>query len=41
MYLRVYLLKVTDFKEFGSKFWPEKGDNLKMAGKNLKMRVDD
>jgi len=27
MYLRVYLLKVTNFKEFGSKFWPERGEN--------------
>jgi len=34
-------MKVTNFKEFRSKFWPEKGKNLKMAGKNLKMRVDD
>jgi len=41
MYLRVFLLKVTNFKEFGGKFWPEKGENWEMAGRNLKMRVHD
>jgi len=28
-------------KEFGSRLWPEKGDNLRMLGENLKMRADD
>jgi len=36
-----FWLKVRNFKEFGSRFWPEKGGNLKMMGENLKMRVDD
>ena len=41
IYLSAFCFKVRDFKEFGSRFWPEKSDNLKMMGKNVKLKVDD